>query len=447
MDTKTIKRHAAPVPRYTSYPTTPHFHAGVDAQTYAGWLGSLTEGARLSLYLHIPFCDRLCWFCACHTKQVQRYDPVKAYLEALHAEIDSVSGHLAGRGIVTAIHLGGGSPTMMAADDLTALRRKLDGSFVIAKHAEISVEIDPNDMVDDKYAGLKSLGITRASLGVQDFDPKVQKAINRIQTFDDTAKVVAQMRGMGVQSVNLDVLYGLPHQTLDSIGATISQILQIRPNRVALFGYAHVPWMKKHQTMIDETVLPDAAERFDQSQAAARMLRDAGYVAIGIDHFALPEDGLSLALQSGRLRRNFQGYTVDQADALIGLGASAIGRLPQGHVQNMPATGEYQRRVKAGGLATVRGYVMSDDDRTREAVIEKLMCEFGFAKGWLCLRHGNAALPLFDIANRMVAEGEYLRKCGDRYEIKEAMRPFARQVAARFDAFLEKGSARHSMAV
>ena len=392
MDTKTIERRAAPVPRYTSYPTAPHFHAGVDAQTYAGWLGSLAEGTRLSLYLHIPFCDRLCWFCACHTKQVQRYDPVKAYLEALHAEIDTVSRHLAGRGVVTSIHLGGGSPTLMAADDMAALRAKLDGAFTIARDAEISVEIDPNDMVDDRYGGLQSLGITRASLGVQDFDPTVQEAINRIQTFDDTAEVVARMRGLGVQSVNLDVLYGLPHQSIDSIRATIRQILSIRPNRVALFGYAHVPWMKKHQTMIDERALPDAAARFAQAQAAALMLREAGYVAIGIDHFALPEDGLSMALQAGKMRRNFQGYTVDEADALIGLGASAIGRLPQGHVQNMPATGEYQRRVKAGDLATVRGHAMSDDDRAREAVIEKLMCEFGFGKGWLCLRHGAASV-------------------------------------------------------
>jgi oxygen-independent coproporphyrinogen-3 oxidase len=336
---------------------------------------------------------------------------------------------------------------MMAADDMAALRCKLDEAFTVSPQAEISVEIDPNDMSDDKYGGLQALGITRASLGVQDFDPRVQQAINRIQTFDDTAEVVLRMRGLGVQSVNLDVLYGLPHQTLESIQATTLQILSIRPNRIALFGYAHVPWMKKHQTMIDEQTLPDVDERFAQSQAAAALLREAGYVAIGIDHFALPEDSLTASLQAGRLRRNFQGYTVDEEDVLIGLGASAIGRLSQGHVQNMPATGEYQRRVKAGELATVRGYAMNGDDRARAAVIEKLMCEFGFSRAWLCLRHGNAALPIFDIADQMAAEGDYLQKNGDRYEIIEAMRPFSRQVAARFDAFLETGAARHSMAV
>jgi oxygen-independent coproporphyrinogen III oxidase len=447
MDLNTINRHAAPVPRYTSYPTAPHFHAGVDAQTYAGWLENLPKNARISLYLHIPFCDRLCWFCACHTKQVQRYDPVKAYLEALHCEIGTVSKHLGGRGVVTSIHLGGGSPTMMAAEDMAALRRKLDEAFTISADAEISVEMDPNDMTGDRYAGLRSLGITRASLGVQDFEPKVQAAINRIQTFDDTAEVVAQMRALGVASVNLDVLYGLPHQTQDSIRSTIRQVLSIRPDRIALFGYAHVPWMKKHQTMIDEQTLPDVAERFAQAQGAAAMLTDAGYVPIGIDHFALPGDSMTVALEAGKLRRNFQGYTVHEADALIGLGASSIGQMPQGHVQNMPATGEYQRRVKAGELATVRGYAMNEDDRVRAAVIEKLMCEFGFSRGWLCMQHGNAALPVFELANRMVGEGEFLVKHGDRYEIIPEMRTFTRQVAARFDAFLEAGTARHSMAV
>jgi oxygen-independent coproporphyrinogen-3 oxidase len=302
-------------------------------------------------------------------------------------------------------------------------------------------------MSDDRYAGLQALGITRASLGVQDFEPKVQAAINRMQTFDDTAEVVLRMRALGVASVNLDVLYGLPHQTLDSIGSTIRQILQIRPNRIALFGYAHVPWMKKHQTMIDERTLPDVAERFAQAQGAAAMLTDAGYMPIGIDHFALPEDSMTVALDAGKLRRNFQGYTVHEADALIGLGASAIGQLPQGHVQNMPATGEYQRRVKAGGLAVVRGFEMTGEDRVRAAVIEKLMCEFGFSRSWLCMRHGNAAMPVFDLANRMVGEGEFLERRGDRYEIMPDMRAFTRQVAARFDAFLEAGAARHSMAV
>ena len=221
----------------------------------------------------------------------------------------------------------------------------------------------------------------------------------------------------------------------------------MKPDRIALFGYAHVPWMKKHQKMIDEAALPDSEARFQQAQAAARIMQDAGYVAIGIDHFALPQDGLAMALEEGRLRRNFQGYTVDESDALIGLGASAIGRLPQGHVQNMPATGEYQRLVSAGGLAVVRGLEMSADDRLRGAVIESIMCEFGFSRAQLCLRFGDAAQAIFHEADLLVAQDEFLERVGERYEIKTEMRLFARQVAAKFDAYLGKGQARHSAAV
>ncbi|MGB8817282.1 MAG: oxygen-independent coproporphyrinogen III oxidase [Rhizobiaceae bacterium] len=447
MRSQTILRLSAPAPRYTSYPTAPHFHAAVDAKTYAGWLGALSTDAKISLYLHIPFCDRLCWFCGCHTKQTQRYDPVKAYLDALHAEIQTVSRHLSGRGIVTAIHFGGGSPTMMSQSDMVRVRSWLDDAFNIAGDAEISIEIDPNDMTEDRYAGLAALGLTRASLGVQDFDKKVQTAINRLQGFDETRAVVERVRALGARSVNLDILYGLPFQTQVSIAATARQVLLMKPDRIALFGYAHVPWMKKHQRMIDEVALPDSEERYHQAQVASSVLEDAGYIPIGIDHFALPQDSLAVALREGRLRRNFQGYTVDGADALIGLGASAIGRLPQGHVQNMPATGAYQRLVNAGSLAVVRGLEMSEEDRLRGSVIESLMCEFGFSRAQLCLRFGDAAQALFREADILVAQGEFLARVGERYEIKPEMRLFARQVAARFDAYLGKGQARHSAAV
>lgn len=442
-----ILRLSAPVPRYTSYPTAPHFHPGIGSETYATWLGKLDADAKVSLYLHIPFCDRLCWFCGCHTKQVQRYDPVKAYLEALHAEIATVSHHLGGKGIVTAIHFGGGSPTMLSSGDMLGIKTHLADAFNLSPEVEISVEIDPNDMDEDRYAGLSGIGLTRASLGVQDFAEKVQKAINRPQGFEETKAVVDRVRALGVGSVNLDMLYGLPFQTLDSIEATARQVLSMRPDRIALFGYAHVPWMKKHQTMIDESALPDAKARFEQAELAARIIAEAGYVPIGIDHFALPEDSLSVALKQGKLRRNFQGYTDDAADALIGLGASAIGQLPQGHIQNMPATGEYQRLVLDGKLAAVRGLEMDDEDRLRGAVIERLMCEFGFSRAAFCLRFGNAAQSIFAEADILVAQGEFLERNGDRYEIKAGMRLFARQAAAKFDTYLAKGTARHSAAV
>jgi oxygen-independent coproporphyrinogen-3 oxidase len=240
METALIERYAAPVPRYTSYPTAPHFHTGITPQTYARWLGEVAADATISLYLHIPYCDRLCWFCGCHTKHTLRYEPITTYLEALYAEIDWVAAQLAGRGVVSAIHLGGGSPTMLSAEDMAALKSRLATRFSIAPDAEISIEIDPNDLGEDRFDAMATFGLTRASVGVQDFDPRVQRAINRIQTFEQTRHVIDSVRARGVHSVNVDVLYGLPYQTLASIEATISQVLSLAPDRTALFGYAHV---------------------------------------------------------------------------------------------------------------------------------------------------------------------------------------------------------------
>lgn len=449
MDRTLVEKYAAPVPRYTSYPTAPHFKADVSAATYAEWLRALPEGTATSLYVHIPYCDRLCWFCACHTKQVRRYDPVARYLEALAAEIETISDKVESRLIITGIHLGGGSPTLVAPDDMIALGRLLRSRFAFAEDAEISVEMDPNDMDEARFDALAAIGMTRASLGVQDFDPNVQHTINREQTFEQTKAVVDAVRARGVRSVNLDVLYGLPHQTLETIVATTEQVLSLRPNRIALFGYAHVPWMKKHQTMIDEALLPDAGARLAQAEAAARLILAAGYQAVGMDHFALPDDSMAVATRSAKLRRNFQGYTTDQADALIGLGASSIGLLPQGYVQNMPATGEYERRVLAGGLATERGIALTEDDRMRSWVIERLMCEFSFSRCELVARFGAPARDVIAEAELLVANGGdgIFARSGNRFVVTEQGKPFVRSVAARFDAYLGKGTARHSVAV
>lgn len=444
-----VEKYAAPVPRYTSYPTAPHFHAGVSATTYSDWLLALPRGATGSLYVHIPYCDRLCWFCACHTKQTRQYEPVARYLGALGYEIDTVSALTGSRLRVTSLHLGGGSPTMLEPGDILALGAQLRGRFDFVDSAEISVEMDPNDLDEGRFDALAEIGMTRASLGVQDFDARVQQAINREQTFEQTRAVVDAVRGRGVGSVNLDMLYGLPHQTLESITRTTEQVLSMCPDRIALFGYAHVPWMKKHQTMIDEALLPGASARLVQAETAARLIIAAGYVAVGMDHFALPGDSLAIAARSGTLRRNFQGYTTDQADALIGLGASSIGLLPQGYVQNMPATGEYERRVTAGGLATVRGLELSADDRMRSWVIERLMCDFAVSRNELLTRFGEAARAVVTEAEMLAAndrDGVFART-GDGFAVTERGKPFVRSIAAVFDAYLGRGTARHSIAV
>ena len=444
-----IHKYGTAVPRYTSYPTSPHFHDGVDSSIYTSWLGQLDESNSISLYIHIPYCDRLCWFCACHTKHTLRYEPIATYLKSLHREILKVGAHVSRDARVTAVHFGGGSPTMVKPDDLTALMNCLRDSFHFAPDVEISVEMDPNDLDEGRYDALAAIGMTRASLGVQDFDEKVQQTINRIQTFEQTKSVVDAVRARGVHSVNCDILYGLPHQTLDTLRDTVKQIISLDPDRIALFGYAHVPWMKKHQTMIPEDALPDVMERYQQMTMAADMLVASGYVAVGIDHFAKPDDKLAVALKNGALKRNFQGYTDDCADALIGLGASAIGKLPQGYVQNMPATGEYERMADGDDLCVVRGIALSDEDRVRGFVIEKIMCDFALDLTALCAIHGSVghgvATEARDFAMRD-RDGLVVIEDGI-FKLSEAGRPFARSIAATFDTYLSNGRGRHSVAV
>lgn len=436
------------VPRYTSYPTAPHFHAGIGESEVRDWMMALAPGEPVSIYVHIPWCDKLCWFCACHTKHTRRYEPVAQFLEALQDEIRLVADRVAPEAHATAIHLGGGSPTLLTPDDLMRLVGSVRTMLRGGETAALSVEIDPNDMDEAKLDALAAAGLTRASLGVQDFDPKVQQAINRLQSFGLTRSVVEGLRARGVPSVNLDLLYGLPHQTVDSVAETVRLALTLRPDRIALFGYAHVPWFKKHQTMIDEAWLPQAPERLAQSQAAAALIVEAGYRAIGIDHFALPDDSLAVAADNGTLRRNFQGYTDDNCETLIGLGSSSVSRYRQGYAQNIAATGDYERIVRDGHLPIAKGKAFSDRDRAVAWLIEKLMCDFAFRAPELEEKFGSIGRDLVRRAAEVAMHEPGNLKCeGERYVIPLSRRPLVRTVAARFDDYLTTGAARHSAAV
>lgn len=436
------------VPRYTSYPTAPHFHAGIDDMVVRGWLQTIGAGDEISLYLHIPYCDKLCWFCACHTKQTRHYAPVASFLRSLHSEIETVAELLSGKGRVRAVHFGGGSPTMLTPEDLVALGRRLRAEFEFLADATVSVEIEPNDMDEARLDALAQIGMTRASLGVQDFDPRVQKAINREQSFLQTKQVVDGVRSRGTKSVNLDLLYGLPHQTLQSIATTVEQALTLAPDRVALFGYAHVPWFKRHQTMIDEVWLPDPAQRLGQSQLAAEMIETAGYQAVGLDHFAKPGDSLAIAAATGKLRRNFQGYTEDQCETLIGFGPSSISRYKQGYAQNIVATGEYEKVVDGRRLATAHGVRLSLDDQARAWIIERLMCDFSFPAIELVECFGDVGQGLLLQASRLGNAGSRLLELkGDHFVVPIECRPLVRTIAAKFDKYLQAGTARHSVAV
>lgn len=444
-----VERFAAPVPRYTSYPTSPHFHDGITSEVYATWLGNLAADARISLYIHVPFCDRLCWFCACHTKHTLKYQPIATYLEALYAEMRWVAERLTNRGSIKNIHFGGGSPSLLAPKDMLEIKRNLVSLFNLASDVQISVEIDPNDIDDGRIAGMAEMGMTRASFGVQDFNPKVQETINRIQTLEQTKNCVDTVRRHGINSVNIDMLYGLPHQTVETVAQTAEQVIGLSPDRVALFGYAHVPWMKKHQQMIDQAFLPDAFERFLQAGRAASLMEEAGYDTVGFDHFAKPDDTLAIAARTGTLHRNFQGYTTDNYDALIGLGASSISSLPEGYVQNTVATNVYQTLAHAGDGVVEKGFNFSIEDKDRARVIEELLCKFEADFSTIELSSAEAIEALASEAREFAkSESSDLLSWKDNcLTIGKAGHPFARSFAALFDAYLPRGVAKHSSGV
>jgi len=444
-----LKHHAArAVPRYTSYPTANHFHEGIRADQVGKWLANLPVDKPISLYVHIPFCDRLCWFCGCHTKQTNRYQPVRDYIEVVTQEIALVAAHLPAHLEVCELHLGGGSPSLLRTAEFIRLRHQLEKYFVLTEGAQISVEIDPQDLTADTLAGLQRFGLTRASLGVQDFDARVQAAINRPQSFEDTRAACEQMRALGVRSLNIDALYGLPYQSVETIERTIDQVISLDPDRIALFGYAHVPWLKKHQTRIAENTLPTPDERVAQAERAEEILLEAGYCKIGLDHFAKPQDTLARADRAGALHRNFQGYTSDQSPFLIGFGASAISYLGAGYTENIVATGRYAASVSEGCLPIGRGIALRDEDTIRRHVIERLMCDFKIDFDRLeakfgplaaaCRRDGKvAALELADIC---VMEQNALVMKADTHHL-------VRLVASRFDTYFQESAARHSLAV
>lgn len=429
------------VPRYTSYPTAPHFSDAVGAETYAQWLGALAPEADLSLYIHVPFCTDICFYCGCHTKAVRRREPIDRYAERLIGEIAQVA-QAVGRRRVTHLHWGGGTPSILGPRWLMAIAERLGAAFDLSGLVEHAIELDPRHVSAELVQALSVIGVNRASLGVQDFTPQVQKAIGRIQPFAQVGRAVSALHGAGIENVNIDLMYGLPRQSIGDVADSARLAALLSPQRIVLFGFAYVPWFKTHQKMIDAGALPGAVERLEQARVAGETLASLGYVAIGLDHFALPEDSLAEAARRGRLRRNFQGYTVDDAAALIGLGASAISRLPQGFAQNAIDLPGYSRHLEAGGWATVKGYVFSPEDKRRATVIERLMCDL--------------AIDLDKVPGDYSAEIEALRPLaqtgvvaidGRRLAITEQGRPFLRLVAAAFNSYLPAAAARHSAAV
>ncbi|MCW5730879.1 MAG: oxygen-independent coproporphyrinogen III oxidase [Alphaproteobacteria bacterium] len=450
MQTATIERAAREVPRYTSYPPANHFHEGVGEAQYRDWLGAIAGRPELSLYLHLPFCRQLCWYCGCHTTIPNDYQRARDYVGLMQAESRMVAGAIAAHGGIGHLHFGGGTPTYLAADDLARLFETIDGTFGFRAGAEIAVEVDPRGLDAAMARTLRALGVTRVSLGVQDFDPEVQREINRLQPFSQVADAVAALRAAGIDAINFDLMYGLPRQSVESVRRSAELAASLGPRRIAVFGYAHVPWFKKHQRMLDEASLPGTAARLAQARAIAGALARHGYVAIGLDHFALPGDALAQAAKAGRLRRNFQGYSTDRARVTLGLGASSIGSLPQGFVQNAPHLALYAERIREGRLPVQRGFALAPEDRLRAEVIERLMCDFAVDLPALCLAHGFAAdaldgalAPLAELATDGLVHLD-----GGTISVPPEARHFVRMVAACFDSYLApEGTRRHSRAV
>jgi oxygen-independent coproporphyrinogen-3 oxidase len=437
------------LPRYTSYPTAVEFGAEVDSTIYERWLTSLPVEDHLSLYLHVPFCAELCLYCACHTTVARRYGPVGAYVELLEREISLVGQLLGVRRRAVHVHWGGGTPTMFAAEDVQRIMRALRNIAAIGADCEVAIEIDPRTLGRELVPALADAGVNRASLGVQDFDERVQRAVGRVQNYAQTARAAERLRAAGIVNINLDLMYGLPFQTAKSVSATAHQALALDPDRVALFGYAHVPWMKKHQKLLPQDALPDGVERLAQARAAAEVLLGAGYRPVGLDHFAKPGDLLVSRQRAKRLHRNFQGYTTDEASTLIGFGTSAIGMLPQGYVQNTASTVAYREAIRSGVLATARGRELTAEDRLRRSIIERLMCDLAVDLAEITAAHGRSpgdfARELADLAP--FAEHGFLEISGASITVAEHARPFVRNICAVFDAYLTADATRFSRAL
>jgi oxygen-independent coproporphyrinogen-3 oxidase len=426
---------AQPVPRYTSYPTAAQFTADVGANDLAARLDAVEADAPLSLYVHIPYCHDICWYCGCNTGAANRVQRLTAYVEALEREIALVAGRLNGRGRVARIAFGGGSPNSLPLVDFVRLLQHLLLCFD-ARHAEISVELDPRRLDAKWISTLAAMGVSRVNLGVQTFTPHVQAAIGRIQPLDMVERAADQLRAAGI-TTGFDLMYGLPGQSLDDLTATLKVSIAMRPGRIALFGYAHMPQLLPRQRRIDGSSLPDLGERFDMTAQGYRLLTASGYDAIGFDHFALPQDGLAIAAREGRLRRNFQGFTDDPADILLGLGASAISQFPDLIVQNEKQAGPWRMQVERGALSAARGTFRTPDDRRRGRIIEAILCR-GEA-------HVGVGLPMPDLS-RFERLG-LVRLSEGRVQLKRDALPYARSIAAAFDSYLQPAEKRFSHAV
>ena len=443
VDEAQVLRFAGAGPRYTSYPTVPAWTEAFGPAEAAAALARASSSAEpLSLYVHLPFCARLCLFCGCTVEITKKPERVQRYLAALERELELVAARLGPRRRVAQLHWGGGTPTHLSCEELVRVHAAIARHFTFEPGAEVSIEVHPHVTSFAQVDTLVGLGFERFSMGVQDTDPGVQAVIHRDQTVEETAALVAHCRARGVRSVNLDLLYGLPTQSEKTLARTLDDVAAIRPDRIALYGYAHVPWLKPAQRALEPHGLPDAAARARMFALAVERLSAEGYELLGLDHFALPGDSLVEALHAGRLHRNFQGYTDQRAGDMVSFGMSAIGDLGGAFLQNARDAAGYEERIERGELATVRGMQRSAEDELRRAVIQDVMCRMHLDLDALGARFGLAD-PRAHFADEwrrlepLAAEG-LCRLAPGRLEVTPLGRLFLRPLAMVFDAYLAK---------
>lgn len=442
MDPLLIPYAERQAPRYTSYPSANHFDATVNAQVYEQWLRTIGEASTLSLYLHVPYCRQLCWYCGCNTFLTRGGD-ITDFVTSLMMEIDLVAPALGSRN-VNEVHWGGGTPNILSPAEFLRLVHHLDFWFDISPDVKHAIELDPRYVTSELARAYVAAGVTRVSLGVQDLNAHVQEAIGRVQPFEQVRDAVKTLRDAGLSELSFDLMYGLPLQTCADLAATLKLAGELKPQRIALFGYAHVPWFKRRQRLINAESLPGAAERYDQAELARHMLGDLGYEAIGLDHFALAGDPLLAAASEKSLHRNFQGYVATESDVVLGFGPSAISQFPAGYAQNVSTIGAWRHAVEAGTLPVARGHRLDTEDLRRRAIVRSIMCnlEVDLAPwgGWDEFPDAHAEMA------PLVAAG-IVEISGDTLKVPSQMRQFCRLAAMAFDAYASRSSMPHSRAI
>ncbi len=445
LDPMLLAKFDRPVPRYTSYPTTPQFHSMAHVELVQKLQAFDRTEKPLSLYLHIPFCKSMCLFCGCSV--VLNRQPMRQarYLVHLIQEIERTAGYFLKKRAISEIHLGGGTPTSLTEEELESLMARLHEHFDLAQEAEISIEIDPRTVFADggsKLALLRRLGFNRVSFGVQDLDPAVQEAVKRRQSEEMTIQTVHLARDLGFNGINVDLIYGLPLQTPSSFAKTAEKLVLLKPDRIAFYSYAKVPWLKPHQKAIPDSALPSTEEKFQIYIETREKFMERGYLPIGMDHFSLPGDSIAAALREKRLTRNFQGYAVKRSEDMLGFGMTSIGFFEGAYFQNATAFEDYEAKVASGKLPVLRGFSLQEEDIRRRWVIQTLMCQFDLDKSEFASRFGLEFDTHFAAAREKLEE---LKKEGLIEETAEKILPtplgqlFIRLVASAFDAYLGRG--------